>query len=117
MVHIALETGLLLAQDSGDGTSPGNPLGFLLPILLIGGVFYLLLVLPQRRRMRKMQDLRDSIEIGDDVRTIGGIYGTVRDDLGDSFLLDVGGGTTIRFVKRAIAEKVDDDDGGGTGEA
>ena len=113
MFHIAFETGLLLAQDAGE-TNPTNPLGFLLPIVLIGGVFYLLLVLPQRRRMRKMQTLRDSIEIGDEVRTIGGIYGTITGEQGDSFLLDIGGGTTIRIVKRAIADKVggdEEDDG------
>jgi preprotein translocase subunit YajC len=108
--RIAAQTGLLLAQDAGDGTSDGNPLGFLLPIVLIGAVFYLLLVLPQRRRMRKMQDLRDSIEIGDEVRTIGGIYGTITGEQGDSFFLDIGSGTTIRVVKRAIAEKVEEAD-------
>jgi preprotein translocase subunit YajC len=113
VVHIALETGLLLAQDAGDGSTTGNPLGFLLPIILIGGVFYLLLVLPQRRRMRKMQELRDSIEIGDEVRTIGGIYGTVTGELGDSFLIDIGSGTTIRVVKRAVAEKVEEPGEGG----
>jgi len=103
---MAAQTGLLLAQEAGDGTTDGSPLSFLVPLVLIGGVFYLLLVLPQRRRMRKMQELRDSIEIGDEVRTIGGIYGTVTGEQGDSFLLDIGSGTTIRIVKRAIAEKV-----------
>jgi preprotein translocase subunit YajC len=103
---MAAQTGILLAQETGEGTPDTNPLGFLLPIVLIGAVFYLLLVLPQRRRMRKMQELRDSIEIGDEVRTIGGIYGTVTGEQGDSFLLDIGSGTTIRIVKRAIAEKV-----------
>lgn len=114
MFHIASETGLLLAQDAGDGATNGSPLGFLLPIILIGGVFYLLLVLPQRRRMRKMQELRASIEIGDEVRTIGGIYGTVTGEQADSFLLDIGGGTTIRILKRAIADRVtadEEDDG------
>lgn len=109
MYLLALETGVVLAQESTEGGG-GNPLGFLLPILIIGGVFYALLILPQRRRVKKAEQMRSAITVGDDVRTVGGIMGTVRDEDEDSFLVDVGGGTTIRFAKRAIAERLGDEE-------
>jgi len=89
--------------------SGGSALGFLLPIVVLGGLFYLLLVMPQRRRAKKAKELRDSIAVGDEVRTIGGIYGTIRSEDDETFTIDIGGGNTIRMAKRAISERVGDD--------
>lgn len=106
MFLAAIGTGLVLAQESGTETQV-NPLGFLLPIIVIGGIFYLLLVLPQRRRMKRMEEMRSAIGIGDEIRTVGGIYGFVRAEDDDTFTIDVGGGTTMRIAKRAVAEKIE----------
>jgi len=89
--------------------SSGSALGFLLPIVVLGGLFYLLLVLPQRRRAKKAKELRDSIAVGDEVRTIGGIYGTIRSEDDETFTIDIGGGSSMRIAKRAIAERIGDD--------
>jgi preprotein translocase subunit YajC len=89
--------------------SGGSALGFLLPIVVLGGLFYLLLVMPQRRRAKKAQELRDSISVGDEIRTIGGIYGTIRSEDDETFTIDIGGGNTMRMAKRAISERIGDD--------
>jgi len=89
--------------------SGGSAVGFLLPIVVLGGLFYLLLVMPQRRRAKKAKELRDSIAVGDEVRTIGGIYGTIRSEDDETFTIDIGGGNTIRMAKRAISERIGDD--------
>jgi len=60
-----------------------------------------------------MRSMREGVQVGEDVRTIGGIYGVVTAAQGDSFLLDIGSGTTIRIVKRAIAEKLGEPEEGG----
>lgn len=100
-----VSSGLLLAfQDGGEATA--NPIGFLLPLLIIGGLFYFMLIMPQRRRVKAMEELRSSIEVGDEVRTVGGIYGVVRSIEDDDMMIDVGGGTVLRVVKRAVAEKL-----------
>ncbi len=65
-----------------------------------------MLIMPQRRRVKAMDELRRSIEIGDEVRTIGGIYGVVRSIEDEDMVIDVGGGTTLRVTRRAIAEKL-----------
>ena len=110
MLELAIQGGLILAQES-DGTSQSNPLAFLLPLAILGGLFYVILILPQRRRMKQAQQMRNSIGIGDEVRTVGGIYGTVREEIGETFLLfDLGAGTTIRIAKRAVAERMEADE-------
>jgi preprotein translocase subunit YajC len=103
----AILTGLLLATD--ESTEPtGSLLGLLLPLVLFGGLFYVALILPQRRRQRQMQELRDSVEVGDQIRTIGGILGRVTRIDGDEATIDVGGGTILNLTTRAIAEKLGD---------
>jgi len=87
-----------------------NPLVSLLPILLIGVVFYFLLIRPQQRRTRAQRDLTHSIEEGDEVVTIGGIFGIVRELDDDSALLEVAPGTELRFLRSAIARKLAPED-------
>ncbi len=93
---------IIVAQEATQG---GSPLAFLLPILLLGGLFYALLILPQRRRQKKMEILRSEITVGDEVRTIGGILGRVVSEDEDTFTLDIGG-QNLRVVKRAVAERL-----------
>ncbi len=49
----------------------------LLPFILIFGIFYFLLIRPQQRQRRKIQDLLANLKTGDRVVTSGGIYGTI----------------------------------------
>ena len=102
----------LLATASDDAATGTNSIASLVfPMILIGGLFYLLLIRPQRTRMRQMEDLRQSIDIGDEVRTVGGIYGTVTGIDDDVMILDVGGGTSLRVARRAVADKLNQDPG------
>ena len=104
MVNLATSRLLLAFQDSGE--SSGSLVGFLLPLLIIGGLFYFMLIMPQRRRMKAAEQLRSSIGVGDEVRTIGGIYGVVRSIEEEEMVIDVGGGTTLRVARRAVAENL-----------
>ena len=102
---LSLSEVVLAQEGSGSGI-----LGFLFPLVILGGLFYVLLILPQRRRKKAAEELRSSITVGDEVRTVGGIYGTIRSEDEETFTLDVGGGNTMRIAKRAVAERVEDDD-------
>lgn len=105
MLNLSSISTIVIAQTEGGSSA----LGFLLPIVVLGGLFYLLLVMPQRRRAKKAQQLRDSISVGDQVRTIGGIYGTIRSEDDETFTIDIGSGTNMRMAKRAISERIGDD--------
>lgn len=106
MPYHAILTSLLLATDAASDEASGSWLALLLPLVIFGGLFYVALILPQRRRQKQMQQLRDSVEVGDEVRTIGGILGKVTRLDGDEVTVDVGGGTKLRLTVRAIAEKL-----------
>ena len=106
MTQFGMYTGVLFAQESSGGSSA---VAFLFPLLIMGGLFYVLLILPQRRRHKKMDRMRSDITVGDEVRTIGGIIGTVVAEQDDEFTIDIGG-QTMRVVKRAISEKLGDDE-------
>jgi len=98
----------ILAQAEPGGSSI---LTFLFPLVIMGGLFYALLILPQRRRQKKMETMRSDIGVGDEVRTIGGILGRVVDEDEETFTLDLGG-HTLRIVKKAVAERVEQDGDG-----
>jgi preprotein translocase subunit YajC len=59
------------------GAGGGNILVAMLPWLLIFGVFYVLIILPQRKRQRALQETIANLKAGDRVITTGGIIGTV----------------------------------------
>lgn len=47
------------------------------PFVLMGGIFYFMLYKPQKKEQQKRQDLLNSLKEGDEIITIGGIYGTI----------------------------------------
>jgi len=105
VLYLSSILAVVIAQTEGGSSI----LGFLLPIAILGGLFYVLLIMPQRKRSKKAAELRDSIEVGNEIRTIGGIYGTIRSEDDESFTIDIGGGSTMRISKRAVAERVTGD--------
>ena len=95
----------LLAQtDTTDKTT--NPLVGFLPIILLIVVFYFFMIRPQRNRMRQHQDLLSALDVGDEVETIGGIYGTIRGSDDSTFTLEVSPGTSVRVSRAAVRRKV-----------
>lgn len=70
---------LLLAQGAVADEAPATPslTAWLFPAVMIFAVFYLLILLPERRKARDKQNLLDSIKKNDRVVTIGGLYGIV----------------------------------------
>ena len=78
-------------------------------LVLLMAIFYFMLIRPQRRRVSQHKALIDSLDVGDEIVTIGGLYGTIS-SLGDEDLeLQVGTGTTLRLVKTAVARVVQED--------
>jgi|GEM_PF-1315883 len=101
-------TWLLAFTDATDstGSTGGGLVGFFLPLVVLGGLFYFMLILPQRKRMKTVEQMRRAVSVGDEVRTIGGIYGVVKSMTDEEVVLDVGNGITLRVVKRAVAERL-----------
>jgi preprotein translocase subunit YajC len=84
---------------------------FLLPLLLIGWLFW-----TQNKRMRQMREFSSALSVGDQVVTSSGIFGTVRHLDDSSAWLEVAEGVTIRVDRRAVAMKQDPAAAGGSSE-
>ena len=67
----------------------GSGLALFAPVLLIFGVFYFLLILPQQRRQKKWQQMLSELKTGDKVVTSGGLKGTIFSIKEDSVTLRV----------------------------
>jgi preprotein translocase subunit YajC len=81
------------------------------PFLLLAGTFLLmwvLFILPQQRRMRSHRELVGSLEVGDDVMTTAGMYGTITaiDEDDDVVHLEIAPGTVVRFARGAVAQRL-----------
>jgi len=96
---------LVFAQDTGGG---GQAFSLVLLAGMIG-VFYFLIIRPQRKRSKAQRQLSESLAPGHEVRTIGGIHGTVISADDDSVLLSVEEGR-IRVSRRAIGSRVGEED-------
>ena len=97
--------------DTGtDGTTTGSSwtstllmVGF---VVLIFVMMYFFTIRPQRKRQQDQSKMIQELQRGDRVVTIGGLYGTVESVSEDSVTIRVESGTTMRFIKSAIATKI-----------
>jgi preprotein translocase subunit YajC len=76
---------------------------------LLVAVFYFLLIRPQKKRVEQHQRLIGSVDVGDEIVTIGGLYGTVTAMGDEDFEMEPAAGVRLRFVKSAIARRVSED--------
>jgi preprotein translocase subunit YajC len=92
-------------------TTQSNPIVSLFPLLLLGFVFYFLLIRPQQRRSRQQQAVIRSLEVGDEVVTGGGIFGHVVevDEDEGTLTLEIADGVQIHMLRAGIARKIEDD--------
>ena len=98
---------ILLILQSGTGGLIG-----LMPILLIILVFYFLIIRPQQKRQRELQETVANLKIGDRVVTTGGVIGVITTIRDTSFLIRSADKSILEIARTSIAGV--DDDGNGT---
>lgn len=80
-------------------------MGFLL-ILLLFVLFWAFLIRPKQREMKRHQQLVAAIEVGDEVMTGSGFYGTVTEMDTDTVRIELSPGVEVKVARRAVASKV-----------
>jgi preprotein translocase subunit YajC len=93
----------------------GGGLGFitgLMPFLLIFAVFYFLIIVPQRRRQRELQDMISQLKAGDRIVTTGGIIATVTAVRDKSLLVRSADKSIIEIARSAVAGMQSEEEGG-----
>jgi len=85
-------------------------LGGYIFIIAILALMWFLLIRPQRRRQSESQRLLESLTVGKEVVTAGGLYGTITALEDDEARVEIADGVEVRVAKRAIAGVVSEDD-------
>ena len=78
-------------------------LGGLVPMLLIIAVFYILLIRPQQKRQRELQETISQLKTGDRIVTTGGIIGTITTVRDTSFLIRSADKSILEIARSAVA--------------
>lgn len=93
---------LLLFQDSGGGSSL---IVTLLPFVLIFGIFYVLVILPQKRQRNELQNMIAALKINDEIVTSGGVIGRIKEIRDTSFIIQSAEKTFLEIGKSAVVGK------------
>jgi len=80
---------------------------FIIAILIL---MWFLLIRPQRRRQVDSQRLLESLRVGQEIVTAGGLYGTITELEDDEARVEIADGVEVRVAKRAIAGVLSDDE-------
>ena len=91
--------------------------GFFVVILVLLALMYFLMIRPQRARQRKQQDQLSSVSPGDEVVTIGGIYGDVVEVQDEKLVVEIAEDIHVEIARKAIGTVVKADDRGSGSEA
>ncbi len=99
---------LFFLQAQAGQQSGGGMGSFLIMMVLIFVVMYFLMIRPQQKKQKELVKFRDSLQKGDKVVTIGGIYGTVAEIKERVVLLEVDNNVKIRVDKSSLVKDISD---------
>ena len=100
MSREVFEPGLVLALSAAPGQT--NPLVQLVPFALVLAIFYFVIMLPMKRRQKKVQEFLDALKVGDRVVTTGGLYGSITKLNEQSVSLQVAPNVRLEVARTAI---------------
>ena len=86
--------------------------GSLIFVAVLGVLFWLLLVRPQRAGVRKQQQLLASLDVGNEIVSAGGLYGVIRALDCDDLEVEIADGLVVRMARGAVAGIVEPDEDG-----
>jgi preprotein translocase subunit YajC len=105
-------TGIAYAASEGAPSGQGlqgmfGQYGFIFLMVATLGIFYFLLIRPQKKKEKERVDMISSLQKGDKVMTAGGMYGVIDGfKEGDIVIVKIAGNTKVEFSKSAIQNKV-----------
>jgi len=85
-------------------------MGAVIVIVLLLGLFWFVLVRPQRRQAAEQRELIEALEPGDEIVSAGGLYGVIKSIDGDELHVEIADGLVVRMAKGAVAGFVEHDE-------
>jgi preprotein translocase subunit YajC len=96
---------VFFAGESGDAAGGGSFVPLLMIVLLFA-VMYFLLIRPQQKRRQQAVRMQSELAVGDEVITVGGLYGTIAAMDDEAVSLEVAPGVQTRYARSAVARVV-----------
>jgi preprotein translocase subunit YajC len=93
---------IALLQSAGGAAAIAN----FLPIILIGLVFYFLVIAPANKQRKKQAEMLSTLQKGDRVLTTGGIYGTIQGVEPEAVYLKIADNVKVKVARSAISSVV-----------
>lgn len=91
----------------------GSLAGMMLPLAMFAAIFYFMIMRPQKKKQQQHDSMLAGISKGSEVITAGGFFGTVREVLDDSFIIELASDVKVRVLKTSISVKKNDGDKSG----
>jgi preprotein translocase subunit YajC len=91
-------------------TKGGNPAYTFLILAVLIGLFYFLIMRPQRNRQRKAMQTQSQVMPGQHIRTTAGMYGTVVSGDDRDVVIEIAPGVEVTMLRRAVMEVIADDE-------
>lgn len=88
------------------GQEGGGGMNMLLVMALMLAAMYFLMIRPQQTRQKKHQAMLKSLESGDKIVTIGGLYGTITNVKDKTYIVKIADNTKIEILKAAVQDKL-----------
>lgn len=88
----------------------GSFIWTLMPLVLIFGIFYFLVILPQKKQQQQLKEMVAALKIGDEVVTNGGIIGKIIEVRENSFIIRSAEKSNMEIGKAAVVGKRADEE-------
>ena len=106
--NISLFVFSLIQEGAAEGAAEGPPPpDFLIPMLLVGLIFWFIVIGPERKKRKQRDSMVEALKKGDKIMTTTGMYATVAQVQGDIITLQIADGVRVKFAVAAIQGKVD----------
>ena len=93
----------LTSAAAGQPSAAASIIQLVVPLVILGVVFYFFLYKPQKKQDQEAQQLRDNLQVGDEITTIGGIIGKVVSIKDETMVIETTrDATKIRLLKSAV---------------
>lgn len=101
----------MMGPPSGaQGQQGGGLLGMMVPMIIIFGIFYFMLIRPQQRKEKERQKMIDEVKSGERVMFCGGMIGTVTNVKDGVFVIKVADGVKVEVARGAVNRVLEKDE-------
>lgn len=82
----------------------GGGMSMIIMLVVLFAIMYFFMIRPQNKKQKEIQKFRNELSVGQEVITIGGVYGTIKniDEVANTVTLEVATGVKMVFAKEAI---------------